>query len=125
MKLHIWDTGGSEKFRSMIKLYYKDAAAAIICYDVTDEKSFHSVHYWINQMNENASNSGEGSNFVMALAGNKCDLDPSLIKIPLQTAVDLARKNNMIHAETSAKSGKGVQELFKKIAEKIVISKML
>jgi GTPase SAR1 family protein len=29
VKLHIWDTGGSEKFRSMIKLYYKDAAAAI------------------------------------------------------------------------------------------------
>jgi GTPase SAR1 family protein len=37
----------------------------------------------------------------------------------------VAKKNNMIHAETSAKSGKGVQELFKKIAEKIVISRML
>jgi Rab family protein len=34
VKLHIWDTGGSEKFRAMIKLYYKDAAAAIICYDL-------------------------------------------------------------------------------------------
>lgn len=76
-------------------------------------------------MNENASNTGDGSNFVMALAGNKCDLDPAQIKIPLETAVDLAKKNNMIHAETSAKSGKGVQELFKKIAEKIVISRML
>jgi GTPase SAR1 family protein len=53
VKLHIWDTGGSEKFRSMIKLYYKDAAAAIICYDVSDEKSFNSVYYWINQMQDN------------------------------------------------------------------------
>jgi GTPase SAR1 family protein len=31
----------------------------------------------------------------------------------------------MIAAETSAKTGKGVQELFKKIAERIVISKMM
>jgi GTPase SAR1 family protein len=65
----------------MIKLYYKDAAAAIICYDVSDEKTFNSVYYWINQMIENTS---EGGGFVMALAGNKCDLDPSQIKIPLE-----------------------------------------
>lgn len=89
MKLHIWDTGGSEKFRSMIKLYYKDAAAAIICYDVSDEKSFSSVYYWINQMNENST--ADGGNFVMALAGNKCDLDPAQVKIPLETASDLAK----------------------------------
>lgn len=78
VKLHIWDTGGSEKFRSMIKLYYKDAAAAIICYDVSDEKSFSSVYYWINQMIDNSSqNDSSNGSFVMALAGNKCDLDPS------------------------------------------------
>lgn len=107
VKLHIWDTGGSEKFRSMIKLYYKDAAAAIICYDVSDEKSFNSVYYWINQMMENSGDEAKGD-FVMALAGNKCDLDPSLIKIPLETASDLARKHNMIQSEVSAKTGKGV-----------------
>ena len=115
MKLHIWDTGGSEKFRSMIKLYYKDAAAAIICYDVGDEKTFQSVYYWINQMNENSETTGQGG-FVMALAGNK---------IPLEQASEVARENNMILAETSAKTGKGVQELFKKIAEKILISRTL
>ena len=40
VKMHIWDTGGSEKFRSMINLYYKDAKAAIVCYDLGDDKSF-------------------------------------------------------------------------------------
>lgn len=107
----------------MIKLYYKDAAAAIICYDLSEEKTFNSCYYWINQMMENTTDGGE--NFVMALAGNKCDLDPSQIKVPLQTATELAQKHNMISAETSAKTGKGVQELFKKIAEKIVVSKVL
>ncbi len=37
VKLHIWDTGGSDKFRSMVKMYYRDAVGAIICYDVTNE----------------------------------------------------------------------------------------
>jgi len=103
----------------MVSLYYKDAAAAIICYDVGDEKSFNSVYYWINEMINNSNN--EDSSFVMALAGNKCDIDPANIKISFQTAQELAKKHNMILAETSAKTGKGVQELFKKVAEKIVL----
>jgi GTPase SAR1 family protein len=73
--MHIWDTGGSEKFRSMISLYYKDAAAAIICYDLSSEKSFNSVHYWVNEMLNNNNNDNE--EFVMALAGNKGDIDPA------------------------------------------------
>ena len=77
--MHIWDTGGSEKFRSMISLYYKDAAAAIICYDISDEKTFNSVHYWINEMINN--HNSESENFVMALAGNKVDIDPAQKKI--------------------------------------------
>ena len=38
LKLHIWDTGGQEKFRSMASLYYKDAVAAILVYDVSKEE---------------------------------------------------------------------------------------
>ena len=57
----------------MVSLYYKDAAAAIICYDITEDKSFTSVHFWINEM----INNNDREEFIMALAGNKCDSDPS------------------------------------------------
>lgn len=77
MKLHIWDTGGSERFRSMVSLYYRDASAAIICYDLSDDKTFTSVHFWINEM----INNNDKDDFVMALAGNKCDIDESQKKI--------------------------------------------
>ena len=63
----------------MVSLYYKDAAAAIICYDVSEEKTFNSVYYWINEMVNN--NNSESGSFVMALAGNKCDIDPAQVKI--------------------------------------------
>ena len=108
--MHIWDTGGSEKFRSMVSLYYKDAAAAIICYDVSDEKSFSSVFYWINEMLNN--NNAESDSFVLALCGNKSDLDDSVKKVSFQAARDVAMKHNMILAECSAKTGEGVQRMF-------------
>ncbi len=75
-------------------------------------------------MNENMT-TPDGADFVMALAGNKCDIDPSLVKIPQHVGAELAKKHAMIFEETSAKSGKGVQELFKKLAIKIVLSKIV
>ena len=92
VKLHIWDTGGSERFRSMVSLYYRDAAAAIICYDIGDEKSFQSVHFWITEM----MNNNDKEEVVMALAGNKCDLDPALKKVQIGMAEELSKKHGMI-----------------------------
>ena len=88
----------------MVSLYYKDAAAAIICYDITEDKSFTSVHFWINEM----INNNDREEFIMALAGNKCDSDPTLRKITPGMAESLCQKHNMVMAETSAKSGEGI-----------------
>lgn len=55
----------------------------------------------------------------MALAGNKSDIDPTQKKISIQQAKDIAKKNDMIFSETSAKTGDGVQQLFRKVAEDI------
>ena len=71
VKLHIWDTGGSDRFRSLVSMYYRDAVAAIICYDLTNERSFQSVNYWTNEMKEK----NNMDRFIIALAGNKCDVD--------------------------------------------------
>ena len=108
VKMHIWDTGGSERFRTMVSLYYKDASAAIICFDLSDEDSFSGVDYWIDEMNEK-TNSDE---FVMALAGNKCDIPVEEREVPKERIDTTVSKNNMVHFETSAKMGIGVKELF-------------
>ena len=70
IKLHIWDTGGQEQFRSMLSMYYRDAIAAIICYDCTNELSFKSVDYWTNEMKQK----NNMSNFIISLSANKCDM---------------------------------------------------
>lgn len=55
VKMHIWDTGGHERFRSMINMYYRDAIGAIICYDIANEASFKSVEYWVTEMKNNTT----------------------------------------------------------------------
>ena len=71
VKYHIWDTGGQERFRSMGNLYYKDASAAILTYDITNEKSLESLNYWIDEL----KNKCNLDKMVICLVGNKCDVD--------------------------------------------------
>ena len=36
----LWDTAGSEAFKSLTRNYYKPAAGIILVFDVTDAKTF-------------------------------------------------------------------------------------
>lgn len=77
IKFHIWDTGGQERFRSMGNLYYKDASAAILTYDITNKKSLEGLNYWIEEL----KNKCNTEKMVICLVGNKCDVDNSERKI--------------------------------------------
>ena len=70
--LNLWDTAGQERFKSLIPSYIKDAAAAIISYDITNRNSFNSVQKWI----EDAKNLRADDVFLF-LVGNKSDLNES------------------------------------------------
>ena len=55
IKLNIWDTAGQERFRALLKIFYQDANAAILVYDITDKKSFEQIKlYWVNQIKEHS-----------------------------------------------------------------------
>ena len=117
--LHIWDTGGQERFRAMASLYYKDATAALLCYDVTSKESLSSLNYWIDQLKENGT-SQTGEPIIICIAGNKCDVNPSEKKISFDELRNFAKDNNVdIFMETSAKNDIGIKELFGLLAQKI------
>ena len=116
LKLHIWDTGGQEKFRSMASLYYKDAVAAILVYDVSNPETLESLDYWINELNNNADN----KNIIFSIAGNKCDLPNDMKKVSSSEGKNFCKEKNVpIFNETSAKTGVGVKELFTSLAQKV------
>ena len=70
VKLKIWDTAGGEQFRSLGKLYYKEAAAVFIVYDCTNATSFSAVQYWLNELKEYEENS-----CVYIIANKSDDVD--------------------------------------------------
>ena len=116
---HFWDTGGQERFRSMASLYYKDASAAILCYDIGNIESLNAIEYWIQELNDNAS-SPNGLPIVLSIAGNKCDIDQGLRKVSYDDLKSFARRNNIdIYYETSAKNDIGIKELIYSLGEKI------
>ena len=53
IQFNIWDTAGEERFRSIGKIFYKDANAVILVYDITNEQSFEAIkNYWYFQVME-------------------------------------------------------------------------
>ena len=47
VKVQLWDTAGQDRFQSMNKIYYRDATAALVVYDITNKNSLYNdaEHY--------------------------------------------------------------------------------
>ena len=105
-RIQIWDTAGQENFRSITRSYYKNTACAIIVYEINNKNSFENISSWIEECKNTAPKS-----ILMVLVGNKCDLDNR--EVTEEEGREFAEKNGMIFFETSAKTGKNVEELFK------------
>jgi small GTP-binding protein len=113
LKFEIWDTAGQERFRSLAKIFYKDAKVICLVYDITSKKSFEELkNFWYEQQTK-LNVDGEP---IFAVVGNKYDLYET-------TQVDDEAKNfaksiGAIFQYTSAKEASGINELFNNIGEK-------
>ena len=66
----MWDTAGQDRFRTITSSYYRSGDAIVICYDITDKRSFDNVEYWMRSINQNVN-----ENVIKILVGNKSDLE--------------------------------------------------
>ena len=56
IKFEIWDTAGQERFRSLAKVFYKNAAICVLVYDITRRESFLELqNFWIEEIKNNAA----------------------------------------------------------------------
>ncbi|GCE99113.1 vacuolar protein sorting-associated protein 21 [Zygosaccharomyces mellis] len=120
VKFEIWDTAGQERFASLAPMYYRNAQAALVVYDVTKPQSFIKARHWVKELHEQAS-----KGIVIALVGNKLDMieNGGERKVAKEEAERLAEEEGLLFFETSAKSGENVNEVFLGIGEKIPIKK--
>ena len=107
VRLEIWDTAGQERYRSMARLFYKDAKIIIFVYDVSSKISYDElINFWIPEVNNNCMKDAK-----FALVANKSDLY-EIESVSPEEGNNLAEKIGAIFQKTSAKSGAGVDNLF-------------
>jgi Ras-related protein Rab-1A len=116
IKLQLWDTAGTEKFRSITTGYYRGANAAFVVFDLTSKPTFDCLDEWIQNYYK-YSNPDSEKNVV--LIGNKSDL-VNRREVNEEDIEKFANNNNLMYFETSAKDGKNIDECFYFIAEKLL-----
>ena len=67
--IHMWDTAGQEKYRSMTKIFIKGAQIVIFVYDITNKSTFEKLGFWVKSVEDIL-----GKEPILAVVGNKIDL---------------------------------------------------
>jgi len=115
IKLQIWDTAGTEQFRTICSHYYRNSHGVILVYDCTKLTTFNNVkNVWLNEIKEKAP---EDANKL--IIGNKCDLINEKT-VQLQTAKTFADSLKIPIIETSAKDSTNVTLAFVEMAAAIL-----
>lgn len=73
IKLQLWDIAGQERFTSMTRVYYKDAHACVVMFDLTQRLTFQNTVKWKKDLDAKCSLQ-DGSPVPCLLLANKCDL---------------------------------------------------
>ena len=99
--LNIWDTAGQETYRSLTKLFIKNAKIVLFVYSINNKLSFKSLQtYWVSVTKEILGNEA-----IYALVGNKSDLY-NQEQVKDSEAIDYAGKIGAKFKLTSAKTNK-------------------
>jgi small GTP-binding protein len=109
--LQIWDTAGQERYRSLVPMYCRGAAVAVVVFDITDRESFADLGGWIEQVRSDVS---QGCQFV--IAANKCDLPDQMDQDDIER---WASQSEVEVVFVSAKSGENIELLFHTVSEKL------
>lgn len=108
-KFQVWDTAGQERFRKLTTAYYKNAKGIILAFDVTRRESFEMVTFWMSEIKKHAL-----EDVIKVLVGNQIDKENR--EVASQEGKSKAEELGVEYFETSAKTGVGIEDLFKYMA---------
>ncbi|CAO1620449.1 unnamed protein product [Jaminaea pallidilutea] len=130
VKLQIWDSAGQERFRSVVKSYYRGAIGCLLVYDVTRRSTFADLPAWLADVRSLASD-----HLVVIVVGNKTDLattssssDPDSSsqggqkdrEVSFEEAKEWATSEGLPLVETSSLTGDNVQSPFELCARGVL-----
>ena len=105
-KLHLYDTSGQPRFRTIGTSYFREATGMIIAYSATQEDTFNSVPYWLEEIKRYAH-----PDVKLMLVATKCDGTGRKV-VEYTRAKDFASEKQIPFFEVSNKDGTNVELAF-------------
>ena len=113
LDLMVWDIMGEKGFRALLRdAYFEGSHGVIAVCDLTRKDTFYDLNNWVQMIRKQVGN------VPLVFLGNKMDLGERLVV----TEDELARMGAIHNASqflASAKTGAGVNEAFKVLADAI------
>ncbi|KRT85831.1 ADP ribosylation factor, partial [Oryctes borbonicus] len=113
VKFQIWDTAGQERFKAMVPMFYRNANAALLIFDINKRESFDSIKIWVNELKKNIP-----EKIVMFVVGNKIDLPNR--QVTKDEALQYSHSIGATYHECSAKEDQGIEQIFTALARAVV-----
>ena len=119
-KVLLWDTAGSERFRSFVVQYFRGAKGVIYVFDLGNRKSFESIDKWAKLFRDRCDYDELGVGPKAILVGNKCDLPSDMREISAKEGKMKADMMGVPYFETSAKLGINIKESIETLVSSII-----
>jgi small GTP-binding protein len=111
VQVRIWDTAGQERYRGLIPMYSRNAMAALLVVDVTNQASYEHVGMWLSLVQTNCAACCQ-----IYIVANKCDLECA---IPIAKLEEWAKEHGYPLFRTSAKQYESVAVVFAAVADRL------
>lgn len=123
--VQLWDISGQEMYGNISRVYYKEASAGLVVFDVTDQSTFDVVEKWKLDIDEKVFTS-ELKPIPCILLGNKIDLRSDQLTEEKKVEMDkFVNDHNFIgYYEVSAKFGTNINETIKTLVKYIIDNKI-
>ncbi|OHT02751.1 Ras-related protein Rab-2A [Tritrichomonas foetus] len=124
VELHLWDTAGSDTYRTVVPLYAKNSHVAVLVCSYSDKSSLDDLKGWYDL----ATNVADGAKIFFVVA-NKSDIfnhedEENKPEIERNEVEQFSKSINATLFETSALTMAGIDELFANIADQVSSSNL-
>ncbi|KAJ1833587.1 Ras- protein Rab-7A [Coemansia sp. RSA 2711] len=109
-----WDTAGQERFQSLGVAFYRGADCCILCFDVTNARSFENLESWRDEFLIQVG-PRDPESFPFVVMGNKIDMEGKRAVSQKRAMEWCASKGNIPYFEASAKKDINVEDAFKTV----------
>jgi small GTP-binding protein len=109
-EIQLWDSAGMERYRSVNKVFYREAIAAILVFDLSNHLSFEELDGWYREFVSRAR-----PNALVVLCAGKSDLVEEREVLEDEIRNFCQAHDNIPYFETSALTGDGVGTMMKSL----------